>query len=256
MSQQRKEQQNKTRETGADTNGDGNFGGNQNRTMEGDKVVLMDVKGPGVIWRTWSATPGKGHVRIYLDGATEPVVDQPRQVTVISRKTPIVLAAVTALLALLFAVRAREGEVSFRFSETSDRIRVPSLTMPAMPLAWGCLVLLVVLVGAAAAYVLARRRAPLWLSMAYAVVGLVAFLAWSGAGSAQDFPVVSLIGGSVLVETVFTWPGTGYLLNKAILSRDLPLLQGTILILAVAFVLINLTIDLLQSLIDPRIKRN
>ena len=65
-----------------------------------------------------------------------------------------------------------------------------------------------------------------------------------------------LIGGSVLVETVFTWPGTGYLLNKAILSRDLPLLQGTILILAVAFVLINLTIDLLQSLIDPRIKRN
>ncbi|HEV7717945.1 MAG TPA: ABC transporter permease [Arsenicitalea sp.] len=64
-----------------------------------------------------------------------------------------------------------------------------------------------------------------------------------------------LIGGSVLVETVFTWPGTGYLLNKAILSRDIPLLQGTILVLAVAFVLINLVIDLLQSVIDPRIKR-
>jgi peptide/nickel transport system permease protein len=57
------------------------------------------------------------------------------------------------------------------------------------------------------------------------------------------------------VETVFTWPGTGYLLNKAILSRDIPLLQGTILVLAVAFVLINLVIDLLQSVIDPRIKR-
>jgi peptide/nickel transport system permease protein len=65
-----------------------------------------------------------------------------------------------------------------------------------------------------------------------------------------------LIGGSVLVETVFTWPGTGFLLNKAILTRDIPLLQGTILVLAVAFVLINLVIDLLQSLIDPRIKRN
>jgi peptide/nickel transport system permease protein len=65
-----------------------------------------------------------------------------------------------------------------------------------------------------------------------------------------------LIGGSVLVETVFTWPGTGFLLNKAILTRDIPLLQGTILILATAFVLINLVVDLAQSLIDPRIKRS
>lgn len=65
-----------------------------------------------------------------------------------------------------------------------------------------------------------------------------------------------LIGGSVLVETVFTWPGTGYLLNKAILTRDIPLLQGTILVLATAFVLINLVVDLAQSLIDPRIKRS
>jgi peptide/nickel transport system permease protein len=65
-----------------------------------------------------------------------------------------------------------------------------------------------------------------------------------------------LIGGSVLVETVFTWPGTGFLLNKAILSRDIPLLQGTILVLATAFVLINLVVDLAQSMIDPRIKRN
>lgn len=65
-----------------------------------------------------------------------------------------------------------------------------------------------------------------------------------------------LIGGSVLVETVFTWPGTGFLLNKTILTRDLPLLQGTILVLATAFVLINLVVDLAQSLVDPRIKRS
>lgn len=64
-----------------------------------------------------------------------------------------------------------------------------------------------------------------------------------------------LIGGSVLVETVFTWPGTGFLLNKAILTRDIPLLQGTILVLATVFVLINLAVDLAQSIIDPRIKR-
>jgi peptide/nickel transport system permease protein len=64
-----------------------------------------------------------------------------------------------------------------------------------------------------------------------------------------------LIGGSILVETVFTWPGTGFLLNKAILTRDIPLLQGTILVLAMAFVLINVLVDLLQTAADPRIKR-
>jgi hypothetical protein len=64
-----------------------------------------------------------------------------------------------------------------------------------------------------------------------------------------------LIGGSILVETVFTWPGTGFLLNKAILTRDIPLLQGTILVLAMAFVGINLVVDLIQTAVDPRIKR-
>jgi peptide/nickel transport system permease protein len=64
-----------------------------------------------------------------------------------------------------------------------------------------------------------------------------------------------LLGGSILVETVFTWPGSGFLLSKSIVNRDVPVLQGTILTLAVAFVLTNLVVDLLQSMIDPRIRR-
>ena len=64
-----------------------------------------------------------------------------------------------------------------------------------------------------------------------------------------------LLGGSILVETVFTWPGSGFLLSKAIINRDVPVLQGTILTLAMVFVTINLIVDLLQSLIDPRIRR-
>jgi peptide/nickel transport system permease protein len=64
-----------------------------------------------------------------------------------------------------------------------------------------------------------------------------------------------LLGGSILVETVFSWPGTGFLLNTAIFQRDLPLLQGTILFLALFFVLLNVLVDILQSLFDPRIRR-
>ena len=64
-----------------------------------------------------------------------------------------------------------------------------------------------------------------------------------------------LLGGSILIETVFNWPGTGFLLSNAIFTRDLPLLQGAILVLALFFVTINLVVDLAQSLIDPRIRR-
>jgi len=64
-----------------------------------------------------------------------------------------------------------------------------------------------------------------------------------------------LVGGSILIETIFTWPGTGFLMSKAILTRDIPLLQGAMLVLALCFVAINLTVDLLQTMIDPRIKR-
>jgi peptide/nickel transport system permease protein len=64
-----------------------------------------------------------------------------------------------------------------------------------------------------------------------------------------------LLGGSILVETVFTWPGSGFLLSKAIINRDVPVLQGTILTLSLIFVATNLIVDLLQSTVDPRIRR-
>ena len=65
-----------------------------------------------------------------------------------------------------------------------------------------------------------------------------------------------LLGGSILIETVFSWPGTGFLLNSAIFQRDLPLLQGTILVLATFFVALNLIVDIMQTLLDPRIARS
>ena len=64
-----------------------------------------------------------------------------------------------------------------------------------------------------------------------------------------------MLGGSILIETVFSWPGSGLLLNSAIFQRDLPLLQGTILVLALFFVILNLLVDIAQAAIDPRIKR-
>jgi len=63
-----------------------------------------------------------------------------------------------------------------------------------------------------------------------------------------------LLGGTVIVETVFAWPGIGRLAIMAIQTRDLPLLQGCILVLTIIFVTINLMVDIVYAFIDPRIK--
>jgi peptide/nickel transport system permease protein len=66
--------------------------------------------------------------------------------------------------------------------------------------------------------------------------------------------VGNLLSGSIVVETVFSWPGLGTLALAAILSRDIPLVQGVTLFVAVVFVVINLLVDVLYAYLDPRIK--
>jgi len=63
-----------------------------------------------------------------------------------------------------------------------------------------------------------------------------------------------LLGGAVLTETVFAWPGVGTLMVQGILARDFPLVQGCVLVVALSFVVINLAVDLLYAWIDPRIR--
>lgn len=63
----------------------------------------------------------------------------------------------------------------------------------------------------------------------------------------------TLLGGAVLVETVFSWPGIGRLMVDSILARDYPVVQGAVLLLAVTFVLINLLVDVIYAFLDPRI---
>ncbi len=64
----------------------------------------------------------------------------------------------------------------------------------------------------------------------------------------------TLLSGSIIVETVFSWPGSGALLISAITSRDYPLITGVVLMYTMAFVIINFTIDVLYAFIDPRIR--
>jgi peptide/nickel transport system permease protein len=65
-----------------------------------------------------------------------------------------------------------------------------------------------------------------------------------------------MLGGSVVTETVFTWPGVGRTIVQAIGARDFPVVQAGVMVIAIIFVLVNLTVDLLYGVLDPRIKIN
>ena len=68
--------------------------------------------------------------------------------------------------------------------------------------------------------------------------------------------MVSLVNGAVIVETIYGWPGIGRLMIDAIVQRDFPVVQSTILITASAVLVLNILIDVLYSILDPRIRHN
>ncbi|ORB25562.1 ABC transporter permease [Mycolicibacterium parafortuitum] len=66
--------------------------------------------------------------------------------------------------------------------------------------------------------------------------------------------LATLLGGVIVVEVVFAWPGLGRLVYNAVAARDYPLIQGAVLLIAALFLLINLLVDVLYAVVDPRIR--
>lgn len=64
----------------------------------------------------------------------------------------------------------------------------------------------------------------------------------------------ALLGGTVIIETIFSWPGLSSMLFRAIAQRDYPVVQGVVLLIAVVFILLNLLVDIVNALLDPRIR--
>src|SRR5919199_543717 len=96
-----------------------------------------------------------------------------------------------------------------------------------------------------------------WVAILLIII-FSATLKWLPAGgipsaTSAGLQVGFLLGGSVLVETIFSWPGLGQLIFQAIAARDFKVLQAGVLVVSVTFVLVNLLVDVLQLLIDPRL---
>ena len=132
-----------------------------------------------------------------------------RHVTVTSKKFPAVFTFMTIVLGLILGFAPREGETKFRFAAETDFFAIPSASVPAMPLAWVCFVLLVVMTLGSWALYLRKRRTPALIGVVFALAFLAGFLSWGGAGSVSDFPVVRLISSSVLLAVPILFGALG-----------------------------------------------
>ena len=102
--------------------------------------------------------------------------------------------------------------------------------------------------------VLGRRHhavTPLALGPVHGVVGAAQQLGRIGVIGLQ---FGSLLGGALLTETVFAWPGIGKFAVDCVLKSDFPVVQGIVLLVAVIFVIMNLVVDIVYAYLDPRIK--
>ena len=146
--------------------------------------------------------------------SSESVSGALRHVVVVSRKGAIAFTAVTGLMALLLLLQPRDGDVQYRLGAVSDAVRLPDVALPGMATAWICLAVAAAATVGAWLMVRAHRRVPVWLSLVYATVVLVAFLSWAGAGSAQDFPVSRLVGGAVLLSVPILFGALGGVIGE------------------------------------------
>lgn len=135
---------------------------------------------------------------------------------------------------------------------------------------WAQLILPAITLGAASAAILARMTRSSLLEVLrqdFVVTARAKGLAerwviYKHALKNAMIPVVTVMGlqfgtllsGAVLTETVFAWPGIGRLIVESILARDYPVVQGAVLLTALTFVFVNLVVDLLYSVLDPRIR--
>ena len=137
-----------------------------------------------------------------------------RHVTVVSRKVPVVLTVVTALFAVLLALAPREGDATFRLATGNDLVALPNLVVPGTTAAWLAVAVMTLLTAFSYVRVAARRKVPGWVSMVFAAVFLVGFLAWAAAGSPSDIPAVRVIGGAVLLAVPIAFGALGGVIGE------------------------------------------
>ncbi len=129
-------------------------------------------------------------------------------------KVPLVFGVVVVLMALLFLLVPRGVTTTFRLGDATSSIAVPDLAVPTGATSWVMVVVLVALAALAGWNAWNYRRTPLWLTTAFAVIAVVAFIVWAAAGGI--FPVTSLLFGAVSLSVPLVFGALGGVIGERV----------------------------------------
>jgi simple sugar transport system permease protein len=129
-----------------------------------------------------------------------------------SKKLPIILGVLSALLAGILVRSGHTGDTTFQLAVDSDFVALPDIVVPSDPTAWVMVVLCLALTGEAVRRLLARRRQPVWIPIAFAAAWMTGFLSWAAADG--RIRVVSLLGGAVALAIPLVFGALGGVLGE------------------------------------------
>ncbi len=151
-----------------------------------------------------------------MTAVTQDGVVDTRHVAQVSFKAPIGFGLITVLFSLLLALAPREGNALFRFSESGDFLRLPGASVPGTATAWICVVVAAAVTAGAFWVARQARSVPIWMSIVFAAVLLIGFLAWAAAGSTRDLPMSRLIASSVLLAVPIVFGALGGVVGERV----------------------------------------
>ncbi len=136
---------------------------------------------------------------------------------VVSWKAPIIYGVVTLLAAVLFLLAASGGEAVFRLSSEGDLIQLPEVTLDGRATGIVVVVALAAITVAAALLVRARRRVPLWLTVVFAILFVIGFLAWAAAGAKTHvIPMPGLLAGALSLSVPLIYGAMGGVISERV----------------------------------------
>ena len=166
-------------------------------------------------------------------------------------KSPITMGAIGALVLVFFGILGRDGETVFEISRRVDVIQLPAITVGSSALGWAAGVLLLGIAGYSLSFALKNRKTPLWLSVIYGAIGVVALLGWLAAGN--TVPLTFIIGTALVLAVPIMLGAMGGLMCERVgvtnIAIEAQLLTGAFMAAVVSSITDNFFFGLASAMI-------
>ena len=166
-------------------------------------------------------------------------------------KSPITMAGIGALVLVFFGILGREGETVFEISRRADLIQLPAIPVGSSALGWVAGILLLAIAGYSLSFALKNRKTPLWVSVIYGAIGVVALLGWLAAGN--SVPLTFIIGTALVLAVPIMLGAMGGLMCERVgvtnIAIEAQLLTGAFMAAVVSSITDNFFFGLASAMI-------